>query len=113
MKGSVYWNKAGKKWVVSIRWEGKRYYIYKDKKAGTYFYNKVHAYQVLGAIQEEIKDDSFKPRTWLPESPLGLYGYSRVWLSDKDASKKTLRDYRGYIDNHIIPFLESNHGSGS
>jgi integrase len=105
MAGSVHYNTRSRRWFVSIYWEGTRYRIWRDPVTNDPFWSEGHAQKILFSIRNEVDRGEFSPRYWMPESPLLLKEYFQRWIENKEASAKTLRDYRTAFNSHIIPVL--------
>lgn len=103
MGGSIQFDKRMKRYYIDVYWDGKHHKIWESPYTGEKFYHPSQAEKIIGAIRTEVDTGSFNPKFWKPDSPLSIQVYYTEWLDDIDVSDKTLRDYRGYFKNHIIP----------
>jgi len=106
MSGSVVYDKKSKRYWISVYWENKRYRIFRHPVTQDPFWAKQSAEKQLYKIRTEIDEGYFNPASWFPNSPLTVRLYTETWLAATDVSKKTLRDYKGYCKNYIIPFFK-------
>ena len=90
--GSIHFDKKGRRWLVSIYWEKKRYRIFQYK--GDPIWAEKTARKLLGIIQGEIEDKTFHPKTYFPDSPLSTSEYAQRWLCLIKAKSNTIKDYK-------------------
>jgi integrase len=104
MSGSIQYSKKGRRYYISVYWQGKYHKIWSNPATHEKFYDKRQARRILTAIRHEIDQGAFNPKQWKPENPLILNTYYEGWLkSNPKRSEKTNRDYKGYFINHTLP----------
>lgn len=105
----VRWNVQRKQWSVVVEWQGKWYYFSKylgriptgrDKNSPCPV-----AVRIASDINSEIDKGIFNPARHKRKRPLHLRQYSRQWLKDISVEAATLKAYKGYFKNHIVPAL--------
>ena len=105
MKGSVHYDKKGKRWFVQVYWEGFQHRFWKHPQTGEPFWAKKSAEKQLNRIRTEIDEGYFNPLAWKPDSPMSVRVYATEWLECIDVSSSTLKDYRSSVNNYIINFF--------
>lgn len=105
MGGSVHPDKNNR-WLISIYWEGKRYFIRHHPATGEPFFDRRSAEKQLGKIRTEIDEGIFNPKAWFPDSPMFFEAYAEEWLALIDVDVKTLSGYKTTIRRYAIPFFE-------
>ncbi|MCP4649571.1 MAG: tyrosine-type recombinase/integrase [PVC group bacterium] len=106
MGGSVIKDKRDGKFHISVYWLGKRHRIYKHPQTQEPFYSKKQAEKQLSIIRGEVDRGDFRPKAWLPDSPLSISVYALDWLTRIDASKKTKQGYKTAVTRYINPFFK-------
>lgn len=101
--GNVYQDRKTGHWYIQLSWDKKpwRFYQFEFKSQWLPFTSEGMARQVLSLMREEIKNESFNPKTWRKDSPLGICEFSKVWLNTSDACRNTKKGYRNAI-KHVI-----------
>ncbi len=106
MAGSVQYHEPAKRWYIQIK--GSK--LWRDCDTFQPFLTKARALKYLSIAQQQIDRGEFNPDHWKPDSPVLVKNLFEQWIDAKEASAKTLRDYRGYMINHVIPEIGDRDG---
>lgn len=121
MKGSIFFWKARKQWVISWSWAGKVYKIYKyrgvkmggnntpgirDKKRDPYF---AMAEKLLAQMQGDVENGVFRIEKYLGTGWTDVIPFFEKWLKEKKKKKPaTYKGYVSYFNNWIKPFFQEH-----
>jgi hypothetical protein len=103
MGGSYHFDKKGRRWFVSVYWQGKHHRIYRYN--GDPIWSEKTAQKLLNKIRAEIDQGTFQPKSYFPQSPLSVSQYSQQWLKVINVKSNTLKDYSYSVRRFINPFF--------
>jgi len=103
MGGSYHFDKKGRRWFVSVYWQGKHHRIFRYN--GDPIWSEKTAEKLLSKIRAEIDQGTFQPKSYFPQSPLSVSQYSQQWLKVINVKSNTLKDYSYSVRCFINPFF--------
>lgn len=107
MSGSVYRHKSGR-WYVQWYHNKKAYKIYRYK--GEIMHAKSTAVKLLSLMQSDTENGTFVLEKYTRKGWSDVIPFLEKWIDDvaNELKPATLKGYRSYLKNHLIPFFKTN-----